>query len=289
MVSICALAWGCGAGSPSAGTVPRSALDAQDRELVALRARAETQEERLRELEGMLALSRAEVRDLRAAAEREPAPPIAAVRIGAAEVAEPEPLPEWDEPAPSDDGPRPILRLYGAPIREPDPIPLVIPEAPPGVPDRLSIAPLPGESAVPPPILGTPVRPSATPTVAADPVESAYREALTLVRDRAFARAESALTSVIERHRGHARAVDALYWRGVVRYASRSYSGAIADFEAVVSRHPRSERAPEALLKMAICHERMGDARRARSLYERVRSEYPNSVAARVASQEDAT
>jgi tol-pal system protein YbgF len=150
------------------------------------------------------------------------------------------------------------------------------------------VAPLPGQTAVPPPALvALPEAP--VPAAAPDPAERTYREALVLVRDRAFARAESALSSLIERHATHARAVDALYWRGVVRYASRSYPRALADFTAVVSRHPRSERAPEALLKMAICHERMGDSRRARSLYERVRSEYPNSVAARVASQEDAS
>ena len=287
MLSLCLLVGACG-GSQTSGTVPRSALDAQDRELAALRARAETQDERIRELEGMLALSRADARDLRdATADAAVATAVPAVRIGAPE-GEPEPFPEWDEPDPGDDGPRPILRLYGTPRPELPTMPLVIPEAPPGVPDRLMVAPLPGEASVAPAALAA-APPAPAPAAAPDPAERTYREALALVRDRAFARAESALTSLLERHAAHGRAVDARYWRGVVRYALRSYPGAVADFAAVVSRHPRSERAPEALLKMAICHERMGDAGRARSLYQRVRSEYPNSVAARVASQEDAS
>ncbi|MAC25996.1 MAG: tol-pal system protein, partial [Myxococcales bacterium] len=68
----------------------------------------------------------------------------------------------------------------------------------------------------------------------------------------------------------------------------RRYPAARAAFEAYLRAHPSGEKAPDALLKIGLCHQRMGDGMAARRAYERLRREHPQSVAARLASREDA-
>ena len=283
------LAGACGAGTTPPPRAPTP--DAQAEELVSLRARAESQEHRIRELEGMLALARAEARDLRSADVDRHAP---SVRIGRDQPRiEPLPLAAEEPAVNEDDGPRPVLRLYGSAARAGADgsvaAPLVLPPAPPGVPGRLPIAPLPGETELPPPILGASVLPTEPVPTPPDAGETAYRAALLRLRDRQLAEAEVLLSRFLEHFAAHPRKVDALYWRGVVRYAARRYELALHDFRGIVDGHARSERAPDAMLKMAMCHQHMGDTGHARVLFERVRREYPNSVAARMASQEDAS
>lgn len=284
---------GCGAATPA--SVEPGPSPADEAELEALRERASEQQQRMRELEGRLALAQAEARDVREElASRERAAPRETVRIGEERQPVDPHLPPWEEASSddADDAPRPVLRLYGQrrteERTEPAP-PLVLPPAPAGMPDRLPVAPLPGERrAAEPEDLGRVELPRAAPTEpAADPAEALYREALARVRDREFERAGRALNALLEEHSGHGRAVDARYWRGVVRYAGRRYEQALADFRWVVEHHSGSERAPDALFKMALCHQRMGDVHRARALFRSVRSRYPDSVAARMASQQE--
>ncbi|MCA9582256.1 MAG: hypothetical protein KC416_10715, partial [Myxococcales bacterium] len=71
-------------------------------------------ERRIRELEGQLALAHAESRDLRSEVRRRQEAPRASVRIGARA---PEPENTWSmsgDDLAEDDGPRPLLRLYGS-------------------------------------------------------------------------------------------------------------------------------------------------------------------------------
>lgn len=268
----------------------RAALEA--RELEALRERTEAQEERIRELEGRLALAQAEMRDLRDARARDSGgEPQETIRIGA-DTPTPEPNdPPWDEEAweePQATGPRPVLRLYGRAISVPDSAgALSLPTAPPGVPDRLAVVPLPADEEIALREQGG--SPDTQTAPAPDPVDARYRAALVLVRDRRFAEAAEALSGFVERHASHPRWSDALYWLGVVQYAQRRYERALSVFRRVSEGHRDSERAADAMLKMAMCHLRMGDADRARALFHRVRREFPNSVAARMASQEDAS
>jgi tol-pal system protein YbgF len=116
-----------------------------------------------------------------------------------------------------------------------------------------------------------------------------YRAALAHLEGRRLPEALTALTGFLDEFPAHPYAGNALYWRGEVRYAMRRYGEALRDFERLVRQHPRGEKAADALLKMGLCHQRMGDETRARAYFRRVRNEYPESVAARLASQEDAS
>jgi len=291
----------CAAGCGSAAPPARDAADAERQaEVRQLRRRGSEQRARVQELEGQLALASAEARDLRDEFDR----------IARTE----EPRPQggddggWDEPPPSDEagweeevpeegGQRPVLRLYGTrpgvaagPVGPP--APLILPLAPPGTPDRLPVVPLPGqddirEARTPVPAVGIPRR--AAPVARSDEGTAGYRRALALVRDRQFDQALNELDQTLSANPGHARADDLHYWRGVVHYARRSYGRALEDFERVVSAYPTSDKVPDALLKIGMCHQRMGDSDRARSYFQQVRERFPNSVAARLASREEAS
>lgn len=279
----------CGAGNEAPPVRDaRAALEA--RELETLRERTQAQDAQIRELEGRLALAQAEMRDLRDARGRESGgEPQETVRIGSdAPTPDPNAL-LWDEEAwqePETSGPRPVLRLYGRAVASSDSAgALSLPTAPPGVPDRLAVVPLPADEEIA-------AREETGPTevgTGPDPVDARYRAALVLVRDRRYAEAAEALDGFVERHAGHPRWSDALYWLGVVQYAQRRYDRALLVFRRVSEGHRDSERAADAMLKMGMCHMRMGDAERARALFQRVRRQFPNSVAARMASQEDAS
>jgi tol-pal system protein YbgF len=191
-----------------------------------------------------------------------------------------------------DDGaPRPVLRLYGSPAASlealgpgtAEPVPLRAADTVPPIP----LAPVTpsAPSAVVPPVQAPPP-PEARRSEAA--VER-YRVALGHVQGQRLTEALAALTGFLNEFPSHPYADNALYWRGEVEYAMRRYPEALRDFQRLVREHPRGNKVPDALLKMGLCHLRMGDTDRARAYFRRVRNEYPDSVAARLASQEDAS
>jgi tol-pal system protein YbgF len=293
-----------------------------------LETEAARRERRIRELESRLALADAEVRDLRdEAAQREAESydrPV--VRIGdarpAARVAPVEPL-EQEAPA-EDEGPRPVLRLYGppeipqvayAPLMDPSvahampaaaipqympaapsvaglgPLPVV---APPGmrsmvppIPDR-PITVLPAPSA---PMMGVAPSPGgalgASRRTADDPSVREYQTALGHVAARRFDEALAGLTTFLRAHPQHPYADNAMYWRGEVLYMRRDYAAAERELAEMVRRFPHGNKVPDALLRLGFCRQRQGDLDGARTYFRRVRAEHPGTVAARLASRED--
>jgi tol-pal system protein YbgF len=120
-----------------------------------------------------------------------------------------------------------------------------------------------------------------------DPVVAAYRRALRLVRDRQFGEALGALQDFVRSHPDHPFADNATYWVGEVHYAARRYDQALQTFGRVVSEYPEGNKVADALFKMALCHKRTGDLQKAAALLERVQRQYPDTIAARMASRED--
>ncbi len=313
MVALVIALGGCAGPSAATGatTTPR-AVEVQD----GAAARAEErqardrQREHIRELEAALGLARAEVRDLRAELrEREAAEQTQATHIGetrcepdvvASTAAEP------PEPARDD---RPVLRLYGQPALAAIPGPPAPPmaAAPPPPSIRLPVMTTPGAD----PQAGVPAIPAAPVAVAVpapapsrppaprpaaseqasdssgDEATRAYRAALAHLASRHLDEALAGLDAFLEAHPQHPYADNALYWRAEIHYARRDYRRALAELTALVERYPRGNKVPEALLRIGLCHERMGDRERARQVFQRLRSQFPDSVAARMASRED--
>jgi tol-pal system protein YbgF len=122
-----------------------------------------------------------------------------------------------------------------------------------------------------------------------DSPTSDYRAALHLVRERRFEDAALALSKFVSDNPKHALVERAMYWLAEVRYATRDYREALAGFEQVLERFPNSEKAPDTLYKLGMCWRRLGSEDKARSYFRRLRTEFPNSEAAGLASREGST
>lgn len=309
---------GCARSAAPGGTTP---VAQEERErIAALEQETRRRAEEVRELESQLALARARAATPRSETVRigdstapEPQddgfvffedegtswdePP--------AEVLVDEESDEADRAEEEASGPRPVLRLHeepsfvvpeGLPALEPAPLP-----SSGTLPARVAaggwrtLDPQPVSTAPPsPPIaalpLPTTIAPAAPtfPAPRVDPSGEAYGRALGLLRERRVAEALRAFDTFLADHGGSTFAPAARYWRAEALYVLRRYGEAQAAFDAYLVAHPRDARAADALLKLGLCHEHMGDRAAALRTYERLRREHPSSVAARLASREDA-
>lgn len=274
LLSSSSLFFGCAA--RQGDTKTSASRLATQADLEELRTALAERDRTVNELENRLALIEAEQRQLRyAVAEAEPAPigVRGTVRIGAVPArAHADPPPTFEpEPERRRSENRPVLRLTGERPREHSeplmPIPVVS--------ERLPVAPLP--AAVPmtsePVLLDAPAH---------------YRSAIDLVRQREFGPALASLTDFLVRYPSDARAPKVMFWRGEVLFAQREYVRALEAFESSLSREPKGDKAADALLKVGLCHKRLGAPDRARAAMERLKSQFPQSDAARLAAQEDA-
>jgi len=117
---------------------------------------------------------------------------------------------------------------------------------------------------------------------ALDPdAKKAYESALALVQNKQFDRGLEGLTAFLVRWPDHPFAENATYWRGEAYYGQGEYLRAAEQFEAVLARFGSGSKGPDALLKLGLCHDRLGSPQRAREYWDRLKSEYPKSDAAR--------
>ncbi len=317
------LSSGCGSpsGAPENTTpVEETRVGPSEEELASVREESARQDAELRRLRGQLAMAQAE-----AELAQEPPALTETVRIGDEEfehddLFEDEPsflqepdldVPIAEERAPEESGPRLVLRLHGTssipergePVSSPRPVPdatpiglaglpsaappVVFPAPPPGVSMQLptttaGVASLP-VTASPAPVTTI----STSPRIEASTAQ--YRAALRLVHERQAMAALSALARFVEQNPSHALVDDAIYWQGEVLYMQRRYRSAVEQYELVVSGHRGGNKAADAMLKIGLCLRHMGEAARAATYFERLRSQYPDSVAARMSSREGAS
>jgi tol-pal system protein YbgF len=274
---------GCATAAP-AGGVP--VVHAENGDVVLLRSHSEAQARRITQLEARLGLLEGEAREVRALLQDSPRPDV--IRIGAPRDARavadtPEPIAVAEAPVPRTTERRPLLRSIGEPVIARAPI--ASPPAPSGVPERLPIAPLPSLDAASSSV-AQPTAPVSTPSN--DRAREEYRSALTLVRNRDFDAALSALTEFLSKYPNQEFTDRAMFWRAETFYAKRDYERALAEFESLNARFPRGEKVADALLKIGMCHQRLGDELRAQTFFRRVRDQFPESAAARAASKEGA-
>jgi tol-pal system protein YbgF len=125
----------------------------------------------------------------------------------------------------------------------------------------------------------------ATPTTqpqALDPAaKRAYEAALALVAARQYPQALDALAAFLVKWPDHPYADNAMYWRGEAYFARGEYARAAEQFEGVLARFPGGNKVPDALLKLGLCAQKAGDPARARSYFDRLAQQYPQSDAAR--------
>ncbi|MGB5812195.1 MAG: tol-pal system protein YbgF, partial [Polyangiales bacterium] len=128
---------------------------------------------------------------------------------------------------------------------------------------------------------------SNAPTV--DPGVEDYRRGLDLIRDQRFDDAASALSAFLDVYPNHPYADNALFWRGEIHYIKHEYTLALKDFEAIEKHHPWGNKLPDALYRIGQIYLKRGDRARAQTYFERVREQFPDTAAARLALREDAS
>ena len=272
----------CGGSATTGGAIVKNSDDGV---VEALERRIENQERQIAELEVRLALLEASATEFRAVVGQRRPPRGETIRIGSRKVRKPTLEEDFVEEAQAaDDGPpRPLLRLYGRPP-EKSPAPSLA--LPPGISDRLPVAPLPERSPA-----ASSLSPAAGQALRSGEaaIINEYREALSLLRSGRFDQALQAFSAFVTSYPEHAYADNALYWRAEALYAKKQYGDALRQFQEVTERYPASRKLPDSLLKIGLCHRRLGDADKARVYFRRVVRQYPDSTAARLASREDAS
>lgn len=117
---------------------------------------------------------------------------------------------------------------------------------------------------------------------ATDPdAKKAYETALGQVQGKQYEKGLAGLTSFLARWPDHPYAENAVFWRGEAYYGQGEYLRAAEQFESVLARYGAGSKTPDALLKLGLCHDRLGSPARAREYWDRLKSEYPKSDAAR--------
>ncbi|MGE0792258.1 MAG: tol-pal system protein YbgF [Sandaracinaceae bacterium] len=303
-----------GAGHPSNPADVRA--EAQAQELREARAARDESSRRVRELETQLALSRSEARELReqvALVREAQAREVTRIRSEARRA------PEEAEPvetAVEDGGPRPVLRLYGPEPRPaystsglsalPGPLAPSVVGPPPAGGIRLPMmsgadaeAGVPAIPLAPVAVMdGAPV-PTASiqpPIVAAplvdprrhDAATEEYRVALRALSEQRLDEAASRLETFVRQHGEHPYADNAMYWRAEIFFTQRDFARALRAFTNLIERYPRGNKVPDALLRIGLTYERLGRRAQARRVFERLRAQYPDTMAARMAAREDA-
>jgi tol-pal system protein YbgF len=280
--SVAWLVLSCACASAAPASKGEREPDAETRALVAAQA---GQARRIEELEARIALLEADARHVREVSNAAPprsgetiriAPPTAASESPAAPALTE--IVSRSEPEPRGDTRRiPSYRLYGQKTNSAREPLAAVPE----VSETLPVAPLPEQRAKRLPL-------TAAAHEGTDPTAD-YRAALRMLHDRHFDEASSAFGAFLADNPAHPLASNAIYWRGEARYAKRDYAEALADFESLLERFPNGEKAPDALLKVALCFRKLGAEDKAQLYFRRLRTTYPNSQAASIASREGST
>lgn len=264
----CTALIGCGSMGARAGARHAPDPTAAETELASLRAELESQNQELRTVRGQLALARAEAQELRAQVEP---------WSGGSSQDGPTPgdsatLPWLAEPVtvPTGEGEREVLSVF-----EDERLATTsdVPELPAFIEEETLIAasgPDAGVSIV-------------------DAGVQDYRRGLDLIREQRFDEASTALSAFLDVYPDHPYADNALFWRGEIRFIKHDYARALVDFRAIEKQHPWGNKLPDALYRIGQIYLKRGDKVRARAYFERVREQFPDTAAARLALREDAS
>lgn len=161
---------------------------------------------------------------------------------------------------------------------------------PPGAAAPASAVPVPtpaAPSAVAPAATATPPAPAATPQagVATPEEQAAYEQALNILREGRYADAAQAYRQFLVTWPNGRYADNAQYWLAETQYVTRQFPQALEEFGKVVNGYPNSAKLPDALLKMGYIHYEQGDWKAARENLQAVAQRFPDSTAARLASE----
>ena len=155
--------------------------------------------------------------------------------------------------------------------------------------------PLPTPSSPPassgPPPRAAPSTAAAGGAVAAAPKpgvsdKQAYQTAFDLLQARKYDEAAKAFTQFLSGYASSPLADNAQYWLAQSHYVQRQFNVALPEFQKVVDKYPQSSKLPDALLKVGYCQSELGNKSAARTALQQVMRQFPDTTAARLATQQ---
>jgi tol-pal system protein YbgF len=136
------------------------------------------------------------------------------------------------------------------------------------------------------PSLGAPSEPA--PAVAAQPVGSDqqnYQAAFDMISSRRYEEAGAAFQTFLAQFPTSPLADNAQYWLAETYYVRGQFDTALPEFRKVLEEYPQSAKMADALLKVGYCQVELGDSSAARTSLQEVMRQFPDTTAARLASQ----
>ena len=124
--------------------------------------------------------------------------------------------------------------------------------------------------------------------VAASPTGSDqqnYQTAVDLISARRYDEAGAAFETFLAQFPTSPLADNAQYWLAETYYVRGQFAEALPEFRKVLEQYPQSAKLPDALLKVGYCQIELGDRNAARTSLQEVMRQFPDTTAARLASQ----
>ncbi|MEO8466734.1 MAG: tol-pal system protein YbgF [Gammaproteobacteria bacterium] len=112
-----------------------------------------------------------------------------------------------------------------------------------------------------------------------------YQAAFDLIQTRKYEDASRAFRDFLIAFPQSPLADNAQYWLAETHYVRRQFKDALPEFMKVTTQYPQSAKMPDALLKIGYCQGELGDKTAARASLQQVMKQFPDTTAARLASQ----
>jgi len=115
--------------------------------------------------------------------------------------------------------------------------------------------------------------------------QQAYNTAFELIQARRYEDAANAFMSFLTTYPMSGLRDNAQYWLAETYYVRRQFAEALPEFQKVLDEYPQSAKLPDALLKVGYCNHELQRFDAARQALQQVQRMYPDTTAARLASQ----
>jgi tol-pal system protein YbgF len=112
-----------------------------------------------------------------------------------------------------------------------------------------------------------------------------YQAAFDMISGRRYAEAGAAFETFLTQFPTSPLADNAQYWLAETHYVRGQFDQALPAFRKVLEQYPQSAKLPDALLKVGYCQIELGDRNAARTSLQEVMRQFPDTTAARLASQ----
>jgi len=124
-----------------------------------------------------------------------------------------------------------------------------------------------------------------TPAAAPGSDQASYDAAFELIQARRYEDASTAFESFLATFTNSSLSDNAQYWLAETYYVRRQFATALPEFQDVIDDYPQSAKLPDALLKVGYCNFELQQWDAARTALQEVERLFPDTVAARLASQ----